>query len=106
MRMHWLQFAIAALAVSGVTYYLLCIWSTIAFWLEVGSKAPSGFAPPMSILKPVNGTDPGAYESFRTHCLQDYPNYELIFGVASLADSAVPLIEQLMRALPQLKIKL
>jgi len=100
MRIHWVQFVAAGLAVCGVTYYLLCIWSTVAFWLKAGFKVSSSFAPAVSILKPVNGTDPGAYESFRTHCLQDYPEYEIIFGVGDLADSAVPLIERLMREFP------
>ena len=34
--------------------------------------------PPLSILKPLKGTDPEMYESFRSHCLQDYPEYEII----------------------------
>jgi len=106
MRIHWVQFVVAGLAVCGVAYYLLCIWSTVAFWLKAGFKVSSSFAPAVSILKPVNGTDPGAYESFRTHCLQDYPEYEIIFGVGDLTDTAVPLIERLMREFPARKIKL
>ena len=106
MRLHWLQFAVAGLAACGVTYYLLCIWSVIAFWLEVSPRTASSFTPAVTILKPVNGIDPGADESFRSHCLQDYPEYEIIFGVGTLADSAVPLIEQLMREFPERKIRL
>ena len=97
MRIHWLQFIVAGLAVCGVTYYLLCIWSVIAFWLEVSPRTASSFTPAVTILKPVNGIDPGADESFRSHCLQDYPEYEIIFGVGTLADSAVPLIERRTR---------
>ena len=44
---------------------------------------------PVSILKPLKGTDPDIYESFRSHCLQDYPEYEIIFGVSDPADPAV-----------------
>ncbi len=45
--------------------------------------------PPVSILKPLKGTDPDIYESFRSHCLQDYPEYEIIFGVSDAGDPAV-----------------
>src|SRR5579859_6772825 len=106
MHLRWIEFFFAGFAVCGVAYYALCIWSAIAFWLEVSPRSASQFAPGVSILKPVHGTDPGAYESFRSHCLQEYPEYEIIFGVNDMSDAAVPLIEQLMRELPERKIKL
>src|SRR5207244_1187975 len=30
---HWLQYAVAALALLGVAYYLLCLWSAASFLL-------------------------------------------------------------------------
>ena len=76
---HWLQLAVAALALLGVAYYLLCLWSAASFLLaRRRSRAVNGeaaFTPAVTILKPVLGADPGAYESFRSHCLQDYPEY-------------------------------
>ncbi len=46
------------------------------------------------------------YESFRSHCLQDYPEYELLFGVADPNDPAVDLVERLRQEFPQCTIKL
>src|SRR5579864_236754 len=106
MLLRWLEFVLAGFAVCGVAYYALCIWSAVAFWIEVGPRAASRFKPGVSILKPVHGTDPGAYESFRSHCLQQYPEYEIIFGVNDLSDAAVPLVEQLKREFPDRAIKL
>ena len=71
--------------VSSSLYYLLCLWSAVRFLREqeAGEGArPTQFLPPISILKPLKGTDPEIYESFRSHCLQDYPEYEVIFGVS------------------------
>jgi ceramide glucosyltransferase len=46
------------------------------------------------------------YESFRSHCLQDYPDYEIIFGVSDANDPAIQLIEQLKAEFPQRAIRL
>ena len=46
------------------------------------------------------------YESFRSHCLQDYPQYEIIFGVNDASDEAVAEVERLQREFPQHEIRL
>jgi ceramide glucosyltransferase len=45
------------------------------------------------------------YESFRSHCLQDYPEYEIIFGVSDPADPALQLVERLKLEFPQCAIR-
>lgn len=95
--------------VSSSVYYLLCLWSVRAFLAasQIDDSAhPTGASPPVSILKPLKGTDPEIYEGFRSHCLQDYPEYEIIFGVSDAADPAVASVEQLQREFPKHKIKL
>jgi ceramide glucosyltransferase len=63
-------------------------------------------ASPVSILKPLRGTDPEMYESLRSHCVQDYPEYEIIFGVSDPADPALQLVERLKLEFPQRAIRL
>jgi ceramide glucosyltransferase len=46
------------------------------------------------------------YAAFRSHCLQDYPDYELVFGVADGDDPAVALVERLRREFPERRIQL
>jgi ceramide glucosyltransferase len=46
------------------------------------------------------------YESFRSYCLQDYTEYEIIFGVSDPADPAVDSVEWLRRDFPDLNIRL
>ena len=92
-------------AISGITYNLLCLWSAISF-LRAGKVAGEGIRPalPVSILKPLKGTDPGMYESFRSHCLQDYPEYEIIFGVSDRNDTAIAVVERLKAEFPRQQI--
>jgi ceramide glucosyltransferase len=45
------------------------------------------------------------YESFRSHCLLDYPEYEIIFGVSDPADPALQLVEKLKLEFPQCAIR-
>ena len=46
------------------------------------------------------------YESFRSHCLLDYPEYEIIFGVSEEDDPAVELVRRLQAEFPQRTIQL
>jgi ceramide glucosyltransferase len=94
---------------SSSLYYLLCLWSAAAFLRErrAGMSAcPTQNLPPVSILKPLKGADPDIYESFRSHCLQDYPEYEIIFGVSDPDDPAIASVQQLQKEFPGHTIQL
>jgi ceramide glucosyltransferase len=95
---------------SSSIYYLLCLWSASAFLRERRPAGdgylPAQALPPVSILKPLKGTDPEIYQSFRSHCLQDYPEYEIIFGVSDPNDPAVASVRQLQSEFPALNIRL
>src|SRR5271165_3738560 len=83
--------------VSSSLYYLLCDWRAPTFLRErdTESAGPTQDLPPVSILKPLKGTDPEIYESFRSHCLQDYPEYKIIFGVNDADDPAIESVKEL-----------
>lgn len=69
--------------------------------------AEAGFAPGVSILKSLKGIDPGMLEAFRSHCRQNYSGqFEMLFGVASLADPVVVLVERLSLEFPEIPIRL
>ena len=62
--------------------------------------------PPVSILKPLKGIDPAMWESFCSHCEQDYPEYQLIFGVSDSTDPAIALVQRLQQQYPRRDIQL
>ncbi|MCU1302058.1 MAG: putative ceramide glucosyltransferase [Candidatus Sulfotelmatobacter sp.] len=111
--MHSILNIVQIIAVLGVfsssLYYLLCLWSAVRFLRERGegeSARPTQALPAISILKPLKGTDPEMYESFRSHCLQDYPEYEIIFGVSEPGDPAIESVRALEREFPDRRIQL
>src|SRR5579863_95184 len=108
---HFIFRLIEAVAAFGAAcssaYYLLCLWSANAFLQQRrGGTASGQILPPVSMLKPLKGTDPEIYQSFRSHCLQDYPEYEIIFGVSDPNDSAVASVRKLQSEFPGLSIRL
>src|SRR6185295_1128736 len=91
----WL--AIPALAAAG--YYALVLVAALR-WPK--SDAPNGpprrtNPEPVSILKPVHGRDPGFYQAIRSHAAQDYPEFEILFGVSDPKDKALEDIRRLQR---------
>ncbi|MGB8967615.1 MAG: glycosyltransferase, partial [Candidatus Sulfotelmatobacter sp.] len=103
------QIAAVVGIVSSCVYYGLCLWSAARFsregTLEQGIGVETS-SPAISILKPLRGTDPEMYESFRSHCLQDYPEYEIIFGVSDSNDPAIESVKKLQREFPDRRIQL
>ena len=96
---------VIAAASSAITYWFLTLFCIRRFAGSIGGAA-SGVAGPISILKPLCGVDPHAYENLRSHCLQDYPDFEIVFGVQDPEDPIVPTVERLMREFPKMSMRL
>lgn len=94
---------------SSSVFYLLCLWSASRFLRDRRSEKSAEAVQPLpgvSILKPLKGTDPNIYQSFRSHCLQDYPEFEIIFGVSAPDDPVVASVQQLQQEFPDRAIRL
>jgi ceramide glucosyltransferase len=96
--------------ITSICYYALCIWSGAEFLREHKaadkSVRPTQGLPSVSILKPLKGADPEMHESLRSHCLQDYPAYEIIFGVSEAGDPALGLVNRLKQEFPEQAIRI
>lgn len=91
--------ALAALAYQG-----LAIAACVRHLLRSPSR--HSYCPPVSILKPVRGLDVNFVEAIEQHATQDYPEYEILFGVRDLNDPAVPEIRKLIARHPERQIRL
>ena len=90
----------------SVMYCFLCIWAGTRYASHRRRLASAIGLPPVSILKPIKGTDPEMYASLRTHCVQNYPEYEILFGVTNPDDPAIPVVEKLIEEFPGRTIRL
>jgi ceramide glucosyltransferase len=94
------------LAVAGMGYFLAAMVAARAF-LAARRALLASFAPGVSILKSLKEMDLGMIDAFRSHCRQTYTGeFELLFGVSSLADPAVTAVEQLKQEFPAHSIQL
>lgn len=103
--MSWmvLSYVAAALTAVSIVYMLMAIvaaWD----WKRQTSAAPDQL-PPISILKPLKGADPHMDECLRSHAAQDYPQFEIVFGVNSADDPAIAHVEKLRREFPDLPMQ-
>ena len=102
-----LRMVAALLAGASIAYCVLCVWAGMRFASQrEPASAPDQELPPVSILKPLKGTDPEMYASLRSHCQQNYPQYAILFGVASADDPAIPLVQNLIAEFPDRAIHL
>jgi len=89
-------------------YYLIALFSSWQFFHRVTPRKATkdDFTPALSILKPIRGLDPDAYENFASFCRQDYPDYELLFCVGDEGDPCVPILQKLVHDFPKRRIRL
>src|ERR1700730_8120025 len=52
--------------------------------------------PPVSVLKPLHGAEPGLYDNLGSFLDQDYPEMQVVFGVRHRADTALPIARALI----------
>jgi len=90
------------LVACGIAYNLLAIAGALRFRPR---RLVSGYQPPVSILKPVRGRDPRFYEAIRSHAAQQYPEFEILFGVADADDASLPDIARLAAEFPRIPIR-
>lgn len=97
-----IAYLLGAVAAAAALYQVLALLACIRHMLSRERKA-SRF-PGISILKPVRGLDPRFYSAIRSHAAQDYPKFEILFGVNDPADHAVAEIEKLQAEFPRVPI--
>jgi ceramide glucosyltransferase len=95
----------------------LLVTSLTTGWIVLGAgalaltvkKRPDEIAfgelPPVTVLKPLCGNDPSLRENLESFFVQDHPRYEVVFGVERGDDPAIPIVEELIAAHPEVRAR-
>ncbi len=87
--------------IAGSTvFYLASAWFTYQFFAAPLQLQPFENYPPISLLVPACGLDAGAWENWLSLCQQNYPDYEVLFGIVDPQDPAVPVVKDLVAKFP------
>lgn len=93
--------AIAVSAIASI-YQLIQLLAAQRFfhWRRLPAGAPENL-PPVTILKPLKGEGIDLYANLASFCRQDYPRYQIVFGVEDATDPAVTIVRKVMADFPE-----
>jgi ceramide glucosyltransferase len=83
----------------SLAYSLMTLSAVCAFFKR--EQRSGKISPPVSIIKPIKGLDAGSRQNLESFCLQDYPEFQIIFALHSPEDPCLPVIRQLIAAYPE-----
>lgn len=80
-------------------YAVLCLISVIRLRMrpDVSPQASFPSWPPVTVLKPVCGLEKNLGINLRSACVQDYPEFQVVFSVQDASDPAIPLLKEIQR---------
>jgi ceramide glucosyltransferase len=97
--------ACVAISAGAFGYLLIAIWCVSR--LPPKPDDSSASVPATTVLKPLCGDEPRLREALLSFCTQDFPApLQIIFGVRSPTDSALPIARELKAQHPHLDIEI
>jgi ceramide glucosyltransferase len=96
-------FGLASLVVAA-GYALVALVAVLIWELRRVRAAPLPL-PPVTVLKPLCGAEPGLYAHLRSYCEQDLPEFQIVFGVRDPGDPALTVVARLRREFPAIPIE-
>jgi ceramide glucosyltransferase len=86
------------LLASATLYSVVAIFAV--FSRQRSNGRPLFFLPKVTVLKPLCGLDPDTYDCVRTFCDQQYPEFQIVFGIACAEDPVIAIVQRLQREFP------
>ena len=92
------------LLAAACAYLALAIWRVAQF--QLGGTPDPGFRPPITVLMPLCGDEPGLLDRLRSLCRQPYDRLQIVLGTASLGDPVLNLVTRVAKEFPTRDIAL
>ena len=96
------SFALAGLTGAGMVQAAVG-WAALSRFRHVRTGNPDTL-PGVTLLKPLHGDEPMLEEALASVCAQDYPEFQIVFGVQDRGDTALPVLQRLRERFPKLDV--
>jgi len=109
-----MPYLLLGLAVFGIitstVFAGIVLWAVPGYLRErrqalAALTAGPGFTPPLSLFKPLRGTEPGLESYLESFFLQDYPAYEILFCSRDPNDPGLELASRVAARHPQIPVR-
>jgi ceramide glucosyltransferase len=109
-----MSYALLALALLGLIsstgFAAIVLWAVPGYLKErrlalAQLEARPGFTPPLTLLKPMHGAEPGLEADLETFFLQDYPAYEILFCARTPEDAGLETARRVAACHPHIPAK-
>ena len=95
------------LAITGIItstmYALLVAVGALRLAQRRRTAVPGPFAPPVSLLKPLHGSEPDLESHLQSFFEQDYPEFEIIFCARSDQDPGLEIARRVAARYPKIR---
>ena len=109
--MSYVLFGLACFGVVTSSVFAgMVLWAVPRFLRErraaqAALAARPGFTPPLTLLKPVHGSEPGLEAHLATFFEQDYPEYEILFCARTADDAGLETARRVAARYPNIAAK-
>ena len=94
----FLAWGLVATSLAGCLFLGFSVWAVGR--LQQPRPRRSAATGAVTVLKPLCGEDADLAANLRSFCLQDYPRFQVVFGVREADDPAIPVVRRLMAEMP------
>ena len=107
-------YVLLALAAFGLltssVFTVMTVWAVPAYLRERRRARKKlterpGFTPPLSLLKPLHGAEPGLESYLDSFFRQDYPEYEVLFCARSAEDAGLAIARRVAARYPHVPVQ-
>src|SRR5690242_659709 len=89
-------------SVTSTIYCVMVVAAAVRFGMRKRREdaAEASFLPPLSVLKPLHGSEPGLERNLETFFEQNYPEFELLFCARHGTDEGLRLARRVAERYP------
>src|SRR5205807_10484344 len=105
-----LTLVVACIGIASSTIFLIMTLVAAVRYRRQAKRAqaearsvPVSFLPPVAILKPIHNMEAELEQNLESFFLQDYPDYEIIFGARDSENAALRIAERVRARHPNIK---